>query len=129
MAPSVALRARTLDMMVLVAVAIGTGWLYSVAATFFIEGEVFYEAAAFLAAFVLLGHWFEMRARGGANDAIRALLDLGAAEGDRDPRRRRARGADRRGAGRRPPPDPAGREDRGRRARCSRARARSTSRW
>ena len=71
-----ALRERTLDMMVLVAVAIGTGWLYSVAATFFIEGEVFYEAAAFLAAFVLLGHWFEMRARGGANDAIRALLDL-----------------------------------------------------
>jgi P-type Cu2+ transporter len=29
-----------------------------------------------LAAFVLLGHWFEMRARGGANDAIRTLLDL-----------------------------------------------------
>ena len=72
----VALRARTLDMMVLVAVAIGTGWLYSVAATFLIEGEVFYEAAAFLAAFVLLGHWFEMRARGGANDAMRKLLDL-----------------------------------------------------
>ena len=71
-----ALRARTLDMMVLVAVAIGTGWVYSVAATFLIEGEVFYEAVAFLAAFVLLGHWFEMRARGGANDAIRALLDL-----------------------------------------------------
>ena len=71
-----ALRARTLDMMVLVAVAIGTGWVYSVAATFFIEGEVFYEAAAMLASFVLLGHWFEMRARGGANDAIRALLDL-----------------------------------------------------
>ena len=72
----VALRARTLDMMVLVAVAIGTGWVYSVAATFWIEGDVFYEAAAFLAAFVLLGHWFEMRARGGANEAIRALLDL-----------------------------------------------------
>src|SRR5581483_7931065 len=34
------------------------------------------EAAAFLATFVLLGHWFEMRARGGANDAVRALLDL-----------------------------------------------------
>src|SRR4051794_36245748 len=71
-----ALRARTLDMMVLVAVAIGTGWLYSLASTFFIEGDVFYEAAAMLATFVLLGHWFEMRARGGANDAIRALLDL-----------------------------------------------------
>jgi Cu2+-exporting ATPase len=72
----IALRARTLDMMVLVAVAIGVGWTYSVAATFFIEGDVFYEAAAMLASFVLLGHWFEMRARGGANDAIRALLDL-----------------------------------------------------
>ncbi len=71
-----ALKARTLDMMVLVAVAIGTGWIYSVAATFWISGDVFYEAAAFLATFVLLGHWFEMRARGGANDAMRALLDL-----------------------------------------------------
>ena len=36
-----ALRARTLDMMVLVAVAIGTAFVYSVAATFWIEGEVF----------------------------------------------------------------------------------------
>ncbi len=71
-----ALRSRTLDMMVLVAVAIGAGWGYSVAVTFWISGEVFYEAAAFLAAFVLLGHWLEMRARGGANEAIRALLDL-----------------------------------------------------
>ena len=71
-----ALKAKTLDMMVLVAVAIGTGWIYSVAATFWISGDVFYEAAAFLAAFVLLGHWFEMRARGGANEAIRTLLDL-----------------------------------------------------
>ena len=71
-----ALRNRTLDMMVLVAVAIGAGWGYSVAVTFWIDGEVFYEAAAFLAAFVLLGHWLEMRARGGANEAIRTLLDL-----------------------------------------------------
>ncbi|MEU6719558.1 heavy metal translocating P-type ATPase [Nonomuraea sp. NPDC046802] len=71
-----ALRARTLDMMVLVAVAIGTGWLYSLYITLTGGGEVFYEAATVLAAFVLLGHWFEMRARGGANDAIRALLDL-----------------------------------------------------
>jgi len=39
-------------------------------------GDTFYEAASVLATFVLLGHWFEMRARGGANDAIRTLLDL-----------------------------------------------------
>ncbi|MEO3856908.1 heavy metal translocating P-type ATPase [Acrocarpospora sp. B8E8] len=71
-----ALRARTLDMMVLVAVAVGAGWLYSLVVTLTGGGEVFYEAATVLAAFVLLGHWFEMRARGGANDAVRALLDL-----------------------------------------------------
>ena len=71
-----AVRARTLDMMVLVAVAVGSGWLYSVAVTVTGGGEVFYEAATVLASFVLLGHWFEMRARGGANDAIRTLLDL-----------------------------------------------------
>ncbi len=71
-----ALRNKTLDMMVLVAIAIGAGWLYSVNVSFTGGGEVFYEAAAVLTTFVLLGHWFEMRARGGANDAIRALLDL-----------------------------------------------------
>jgi Cu2+-exporting ATPase len=71
-----ALRARTLDMMVLVAVAVGAGWLYSVGVTLTGGGDVFYEAAAMLTTFVLLGHWFEMRARGGANEAIRTLLEL-----------------------------------------------------
>ncbi|MGQ0431141.1 MAG: heavy metal translocating P-type ATPase [Microthrixaceae bacterium] len=71
-----ALRARTLDMMVLVAVAVGAGWLYSLGVSLTGGGEVFYEAATVLSAFVLLGHWFEMRARGGANEAIRTLLDL-----------------------------------------------------
>ncbi|MBI3689364.1 MAG: heavy metal translocating P-type ATPase, partial [Mycolicibacterium aromaticivorans] len=71
-----ALRARTLDMMVLVAVAVGAGWLYSLGVTLSGGGDVFYEAATVLTTFVLLGHWFEMRARGGANDAIRTLLQL-----------------------------------------------------
>src|SRR6478752_4579728 len=76
-----ALRARTLDMMVLVAAGVGAGWLYSVGVTLTglftgTSGDVFYEAATVLTAFVLLGHWFEMRARGGANDAIRSLLEL-----------------------------------------------------
>src|SRR6266496_3441609 len=75
-----ALAARTLDMMVLVAVAVGAGWLYSLGVTLSGGGEVFYEAASVLAAFVLLGHWFEMRARGGANDAIHALLELAPAK-------------------------------------------------
>jgi Cu2+-exporting ATPase len=71
-----ALRSRTLDMMVLVAVAVGAGWVYSVGVTLTGGGDVFYEAAAMLTTFVLLGHWFEMRARGGANEAVRALMDL-----------------------------------------------------
>jgi P-type Cu2+ transporter len=75
-----ALRRRTLDMMVLVAVAIGAGWIYSLGVTLTGGGEVFYEAAAVLTAFVMLGHWFEMRARGGANQAIRSLLELAPAQ-------------------------------------------------
>ncbi|EYR63755.1 ATPase P [Actinotalea ferrariae CF5-4] len=71
-----ALKARTLDMMVLVAVAVGAGWLYSLVVTLTGGGEVFYEAVTVLTTFVLLGHWLEMRARGGANDAVRTLLEL-----------------------------------------------------
>ena len=71
-----ALKRRTLDMSVLVALSVGAGYLFSVAATFVFRGEVFYEAAVVLLAFILFGHWMEMRARAGASDAIRALLDL-----------------------------------------------------
>jgi Cu2+-exporting ATPase len=71
-----ALRNRTLDMSVLVALSVGSGYLFSVAATFLFDGEVFYEAAVVLLTFVLFGHWLEMRARAGASDAMRALLNL-----------------------------------------------------
>lgn len=71
-----ALKNRILDMSVLVALSVGAGYLFSVAATFLFEGEVFYEASVVLLAFVLFGHWMEMRARAGASNAIRALLDL-----------------------------------------------------
>ncbi|NOT10037.1 MAG: copper-translocating P-type ATPase [Gemmatimonadales bacterium] len=71
-----ALRRRTLDMSVLVALSVGAGYLFSVAATFLFKGEVFYEAAVVLLTFILFGHWMEMRARAGASNAIRALLDL-----------------------------------------------------
>ena len=65
-----------LNMATLVVLSVGTGYLFSVAATFFFEGDVFYEASAVLLVFILLGHWLEMRARAGASDAIRALMDL-----------------------------------------------------
>jgi len=71
-----ALKHRTLDMSVLVALSVGAGYLFSVAATFLFKGEVFYEASVVLLSFVLFGHWMEMHARAGASDAIRALLDL-----------------------------------------------------
>ena len=71
-----ALRNGILNMAVLVVLSVGTGYLFSVGATFFFKGDQFYEASAVLLVFVLLGHWLEMRARAGASRAIRALLDL-----------------------------------------------------
>src|SRR3982074_2357974 len=71
-----ALRNGILNMAVLVLLGVGTGYLFSVGATFFFKGDQFYEASAVLLVFVLLGHWLEMRARAGASKAIRALLDL-----------------------------------------------------
>ncbi len=71
-----ALRNGVLNMAVLVALSVGTGYVFSVGATFFFAGEQFYEAVAVLLVFILLGHWLEMRARAGASDAIRALMDL-----------------------------------------------------
>jgi Cu2+-exporting ATPase len=71
-----ALRNGVLNMAVLVVLSVGTGYLFSVGATFFFEGQQFYEAASVLLVFILLGHWLEMRARAGASAAIRALLDL-----------------------------------------------------
>jgi P-type Cu2+ transporter len=69
-------RNGVLNMAVLVVLSVGTGYLFSVGATFFFKGEQFYEAAAVLLVFILLGHWLEMRARAGASEAIRTLLDL-----------------------------------------------------
>ncbi|MCZ7659103.1 MAG: heavy metal translocating P-type ATPase [Xanthobacteraceae bacterium] len=71
-----ALRNGVLNMAVLVLLSVGTGYLFSVGATFFFEGEQFFEAAAVLLVFILLGHWLEMRARAGASEAIRKLMDL-----------------------------------------------------
>ena len=71
-----ALRKRIANMAVLVMLSVGTGYLFSVGSTFFYGGPQFYEAAAVLLVFILLGHWLEMRARAGATDAIRGLLDL-----------------------------------------------------
>jgi Cu2+-exporting ATPase len=65
-----------LNMATLVVLSVGTGYGYSVAATFLFKGDVFFEASSVLLSFILLGHWLEMRARAGASDAIRSLMNL-----------------------------------------------------
>ena len=71
-----ALKNGVLNMAVLVMLSVGTGYVFSVGATFFFVGVQFYEAVAVLLVFILLGHWLEMRARAGASEAIRALMEL-----------------------------------------------------
>ncbi|MDP9051791.1 MAG: heavy metal translocating P-type ATPase [Acidobacteriota bacterium] len=76
-----ALKTRTLGMAMLVVLSVGTGYIFSVATTFFFKGGgQFFEAVAMLLVFVLLGHWLEMRARAGASSAIKALMKLAPAK-------------------------------------------------
>ncbi|GHE33708.1 heavy metal translocating P-type ATPase [Vulcaniibacterium thermophilum] len=70
------LRRGVLDMAVLVLLSVGTGYGFSIASTFLFRGPNFFEASAVLLTFILLGHWLEMRARAGASDAMKALLNL-----------------------------------------------------
>jgi len=71
-----ALKTGVLNMAVLIVLSVGVGYIFSVGATFVFDGAQFYEAVAVLLVFILLGHWLEMRARAGASDAIRSLMDL-----------------------------------------------------
>jgi len=70
------LKARKLNMAVLIATGVLAAYLFSVLLTLTVGGETFYEAAALLVTFVLFGHWMEMRSRRGTSDALRALFDL-----------------------------------------------------
>ncbi|OGN08113.1 MAG: copper-translocating P-type ATPase [Candidatus Yanofskybacteria bacterium RIFCSPHIGHO2_02_FULL_41_11] len=71
------LKARKLNMAVLIATGVLAAYLFSVLLTFIRpESETFYEAAALLVTFVLFGHWMEMKSRRGTSDALRALFDL-----------------------------------------------------
>ncbi len=70
------LRQGELTMMTLIATGILVSYVYSVAVTFGLPGEPFYDAAAMLTAFSLLGHWLEMRSRFATGRAVEALLEL-----------------------------------------------------
>ncbi len=72
----VALKNKTLNMAVLVAVGITAAYAFSVLLTFVGSSDSYYEAAALLVSFVLFGHWMEMKSRRGTTDALQALFNL-----------------------------------------------------
>ncbi|AXA36631.1 MAG: heavy metal translocating P-type ATPase [Candidatus Sumerlaea chitinivorans] len=77
-----ALRSRSPDMNVLVALGTGTAYLYSVAAVVMpqwwralgVTPHTYFESASLITVFVLLGRLLEERARVHTGDAVRALL-------------------------------------------------------
>jgi Cu+-exporting ATPase len=76
-----ALKRRSGNMDTLIAIGTSAAYFYSVAATFVpsLEAEpVFYETAALLLTFVLIGKLLEARAKGKTSDAIKKLMGLAA---------------------------------------------------
>lgn len=71
-----ALKARTLNMAVLIAVGISAAYFASILLTLTGSEDSYYEAAALLITFVLFGHWMEMKSRRGTTDSLQALFDL-----------------------------------------------------
>lgn len=71
------LRSRRPGMMTLVAMAISTAYVYSIAIDLgLVEGMSFYWEMATLVVIMLLGHWMEMRAVGSAQSALNELAKL-----------------------------------------------------
>lgn len=71
-----ALKNRTLNMAVLIAVGITAAYGFSILLTLVGSMDSYYEAAAMLITFVLFGHWMEMKSRRGTTNALQALFDL-----------------------------------------------------
>jgi cation-transporting ATPase V/Cu+-exporting ATPase len=74
-------RARHLSSNMDTLIAIGTLAAFSFSTwELFSGGDLYFDSAAVIIAFLLLGRYFEARARGRASSALRALLALGAKE-------------------------------------------------
>ena len=83
------LQNRSLNMFTLIALGVGAAWLYSTVAVLLPNlfphslrhgGRVplYFEAAAVITAFVILGQWLEAKARRKTGQAVQALLGLAA---------------------------------------------------
>ena len=73
-----ALKNKSSNMDTLIAIGTSTAYFYSVANTFFIEGDLYYEISALLITFVILGKFLEAKAKGKASEAIKKLMNLSA---------------------------------------------------
>ncbi len=67
---------KSANMDSLVALGIGSAFGYSLVSLLRGKMELYFEAAAAIVAFVLLGRWLDERAKGQAHEAIRKLIDL-----------------------------------------------------
>lgn len=67
---------RTPGMMILIAVAISTAYIYSTATVFGLKGEDFFWELATLITIMLLGHWLEMKSIAGASRELELLVQL-----------------------------------------------------
>ena len=71
------IRNGSANMDVLVALGSSAAYFYSIPITFgLIPGHVYFETSAVIITLVKLGKFFEAKAKGGASDAIRKLMDL-----------------------------------------------------
>ncbi|MBW6467286.1 MAG: copper-translocating P-type ATPase, partial [Brevefilum sp.] len=71
------LRNGSANMDVLVALGTSAAYFYSIPITFgWIPGHVYFETSAVIITLVKLGKYLEAKAKGGASDAIRKLMDL-----------------------------------------------------
>ncbi len=70
------LKRGLLGMNVLVSLALLSGYVYSVGATFFFGGDDFFEAVTTLTVFLLFGHWMEMKAFRRTRTALDALMEM-----------------------------------------------------
>lgn len=72
-----AFKNRVANMDTLVALGTGSIYVYSLAVTLgMIDGEVYYEAAALILAFVITGRYIEARAKHGTGEAVKKLLEM-----------------------------------------------------
>ena len=70
------IKTRTPGMMILIAVAISTAYIYSTATVFGLKGEDFFWELATLITIMLLGHWLEMKSIAGASRELELLVQL-----------------------------------------------------